>query len=140
MRFIKIIFIAVLFFALGYFAGNLYPLPFPIPILISGPSSLIGEVELKVRVITDKEMPVPDLEVDIDFKLPPSPNRLIAVTTDNNGIATFYLKPGIYFPFFNLNNFPPHLKHPTQAELPQLKVQEGKINEATIILKKKSEN
>jgi len=56
--------------------------------------------------------------------------------TNKQGLATFYIKPGNYYIFFNSNNFPPDLKYPVEKMIP-VKVEEGKINQATIILKSK---
>jgi len=136
MKVLKFVFIAIVFFFLGYVVGNLFPSgiisqigPF---IGISG--TIEGDVELKVTVLDDKKNPVSNLEVDLDKKVPPSPFTFLAVDTDENGVATFFLKPGTYYVFFNANNFPKEFQIPrTQT----VNVRSGQENELTIILKRK---
>jgi len=136
MKGLKTLFIIIVFFLLGYIVGNLYPLgilslirPFV------GPSGTIsGDVELKVIVLDEKKNPIPNLEVDLDKNVPPSPARMLFVDTDENGVATFQLKPGTYFVFFNGNNFPNDFQMPTTRKID---VKSGKVNELTIILKRK---
>jgi hypothetical protein len=136
MKVLKTIFIIVVFFLLGYIVGNLYPLGI-LSVIRSfvGPSGNIsGDVELKVTVLDEKKNPIPNLEVDLDKNVPPSPARILFVDTDENGVATFQLKPGTYFVFFNTNNFPNDFRIPRAQKID---VKSGKANELTIILKRK---
>ncbi len=135
MKIFKIIFILILlllFFGLGYLAGN-----FTLLGKLKLGQGIAGNEELIVKVVTEKNEPISNLEVDIDSELPPSPARLEMATTDEKGVAKFYLKPGVYYILFNLNNFPKHLKYPQGPDLKKTKVYENKINETTIILKEK---
>ena len=94
-----------------------------------------GEAELEVSVLREGNQPVQNLEVDVAEKAGQPPEGGVG-ETDDKGVATFYIKPGNYYIFFNSNNFPPDLKYPVEKMTP-VKVEEGKINQATIILKSK---
>ena len=56
------------------------------------------------------------------------------VNTDANGVATFKVKPGNYFIFFNALNFPQDLEY---RETPQIEVSDGKTVSKIIILQAK---
>ena len=136
MKVLKTIFIAVGFFILGYIVGNFYPLGILSVIrpFVGSSGTISGDVELKVIVLDEKKNPIPNLEVDLDKNVPPSPARMLVVETDENGVATFQLKPGTYFVFFNGNNFPNDFQMPTTRKID---VKSGQVNELTIILKRK---
>jgi len=136
MKVLKTIFIIVVFFLLGYIVGNFYPLGIfsVIRSFIIPSETITGDVELKVTVLDEKKNPIPNLEVDLDKSLPPSPARMLFVDTDENGVATFQLKPGTYFVFFNANNFPNDFRIPRAQKID---VKSGQVNELTIILKRK---
>jgi|GEM_PF-2027054 len=128
----KIIFISIIVFCLGYLVGNFFPLG--IISLIRPSEPISGDVELKVTVLDEKRNPISNLEVDLDKKVPPSPARMLFATTDENGIATFQLKPGTYFVFFNSLNFPNDFQIPLTRKVD---VKSGQVNELTITLKRK---
>jgi hypothetical protein len=136
MKRLKIIFIIVVFFLLGYIVGNFYPLGIlsMIRSFIIPSGTITGDVELKVIVLDEKKNPISNLEVDLDKNVPPSPGRMLFVDTDENGVATFQLKPGTYFVFFNGNNFPNDFRIPNTRKID---VKSGQENELTIILKRK---
>jgi hypothetical protein len=136
MKVLKTIFIAVGFFILGYIVGNFYPLGILSVIrpFVGSSGTISGDVELKVIVLDEKKNPIPNLEVDLDKNVPPSPARMLVVETDENGVATFQLKPGTYFVFFNGNNFPNDFRIPNTRKID---VKSGQVNELTIILKRK---
>jgi hypothetical protein len=136
MKVLKTIFIIVVFFLLGYIVGNFYPLGIlsVIRSFIIPSGTISGDVELKVTVLDEKKNPIPNLEVDLDKSLPPSPARMLFVDTDENGVATFNLQPGTYFVFFNGNNFPKDFQIPNTRKID---VKSGQVNELTIILKRK---
>jgi hypothetical protein len=136
MKRLKIIFIIVVFFLLGYIVGNFYPLGIlsMIRSFIIPSGTITGDVELKVIVLDEKKKPIPNLEVDLDKNVPPSPASILFVDTDENGVATFQLKPGTYFVFFNGNNFPNDFRIPRTQKID---VKSGQENKLTIILKRK---
>jgi len=82
---------------------------------------------LRVRALSEGE-PIKNLEIDVGKKLGPPPRGGVAYT-DENGIATFYLKPGKYYLYFNAANFPKDFEYPEPKEII---VEEGKINEYTV--------
>jgi len=123
MKNIKIISIAVFVFALGYVAGNFFPFQF----------SISGDTELRVTILNESKIPVQYLEVDIAEEPGPPPDGGFG-ETDENGTATFYIKPGRYVVFFSTGNFPKELQYPQPKPI---LVREDKINEVTIILRTK---
>ena len=125
-----IIFIIIL--GIGYFLGNYFPFPFNLPFL---QGDVRGETELRVTVLVDNNQPVANLEVDVAEK-PGPPPKGGAIETDEKGIATFYLKPGVYYIYFNMKNFRSDLE-PLPEGSKRIKVESGIINEETIILNSK---
>ncbi|MFA5413508.1 MAG: hypothetical protein WC348_03135 [Patescibacteria group bacterium] len=98
-----------------------------------GPS-IKGDAVLRVMVVTDKDEPVKDLEVDVgETAGPPAEGGF--VKTDNAGVATFNIKPGKYVIFFNDSNFPTNLEH--SDDTPTVEVSQDKPTEQKIILKTK---
>jgi len=93
-----------------------------------------GETKLEVTVVKENETPVADLEVDVGEK-PGTPPQGGVMTTDEKGVATFYIRPGLYVIYFNAKNFPKDLEYPQDSK--QVRVEEGKINQATVTLKLK---
>lgn len=129
MKIVKILAVIVVFI-LGYALGNF--LPFSGFNNNSG-TGIIGSAKLEVAILNENNSPVPDLEVDLAEK-PGAPKRGGAVTTNQNGIATFNVQPGNYFIYFNSGNFPQNLK---EGEPRSVQVVEGSVNKATVILKSK---
>ncbi|MBI5071997.1 hypothetical protein HZB93_03875 [Candidatus Falkowbacteria bacterium] len=98
-----------------------------------GPS-IKGEAVLKVTVVTDKNEPVKNLEVDV-AETPGPPAEGGSASTDDQGIAAFSIKPGKYVVFFNSGNFPANLEYP--EDTPTVEVSRDKSVEQKIILKTK---
>lgn len=96
--------------------------------------SIKGEAILKVMVVDEKNSPVKGLEVDIGEQPGPPPAGGL-VQTDENGIATFDIKPGKYYIFFNGSNFPPEYVYP--QDFSQVVVGKDSPAEQKIILKAK---
>lgn len=132
MKFIKFILIAICFLLAGYLIGNFFPVKF---LQFSQPEEEIAsESELEVKILRDDGIPISNLEVDVDSKVPPSITSMLIAETDENGVAKFQLKPGKYFIFFNALNFPEDLENPFPK---QIEVKKEIINETVIILNKK---
>jgi len=122
------IFLLIIGIILGYLIGNFLP---PVNLFQfleeEKKESIIGNCELRVAIFSE-DMPIKDLEVDI-AKQPGPPPEGGVFYTDDNGIATFNLKPGKYFLYFNSSNFPQNLEYPEPQEV---LVEEGKINKITV--------
>ena len=97
-------------------------------------NNIKGEIKLEVTVLKENHQPINNLEVDM-AKTPGQPPEGGVAQTDKNGVAVFYLKPNTYAIYFNGNNFPKDLQQP--ENLTQVKVEKDKINQQTIILKRK---
>jgi hypothetical protein len=128
----KIIFsiVIILVFAAGYFLGNIIPFNFSF-----GQKNIRGDAELRVLVLRDNNQPVRNLEVDLAEE-PGAPPEGGTAETDENGIATFFVKPGIYYIYFNMGNFPGDLQ-PLEQGSQLAKVESGTINLETVNLKSK---
>jgi hypothetical protein len=94
-----------------------------------------GDAKLRVIVLTENQAPVPNLEVDLGEK-PGQPPKGGVIETDEGGIATFFVKPGMYYIYFNMNNFPNDLQ-PLPQGAKRIKVNGGITNEEMIILNSK---
>ena len=85
-----------------------------LPLLLLAPTQLKG-IEgwgvLKVKVKTVDGIPVSGLEVDLGEK-PGAPPEGGLVTSDENGLAAFYVQPGSYVLYFNMVGFPSDLEYP----------------------------
>jgi hypothetical protein len=99
---------------------------------LSTSPSIRGEAVLEVTILTENQRPVADLEVDVATK-PGQPPQGGLAKTDERGVATFSVKPGEYFIFFNSNNFPSNLVYPDETK--SVKVEAGKINQVSVVLK-----
>jgi len=93
-----------------------------------------GNTTLNVTVLTELQKPVVNLEVDLAEKAGPPPSGGTA-NTNNQGVATFSVKPGDYVVYFNTLNFPKNLEYPQDSQ--PVHTTEGKINQATVVLKSK---
>jgi hypothetical protein len=94
--------------------------------------SIEGDAEVKVTLLMDNNTkdPLANIEVDIAKKPGPPPKGGVAVT-DQTGTATFTIKPGDYFIYFNELTFPKNL---TMPEMQSVAVIEGSPNEKTILI------
>lgn len=132
MKIISKIFIVLIIFCAGYLLGSYFPLKGFIFMRSVNPS-ISGRAELQVTVLHPDKTPAVGLEVDIATEI----GKVLEgghVNTDVNGIATFKVKPGNYFIFFNALNFPQDLEY---RETPQIEVNEGKTASKVIILQAK---
>ena len=126
MKIVGLVALALALFVGGYVLGSY----FPVSGLLSGQKSIKGDSELKVTVLDYANQPVSNLEVDVANENEP-PTADGVRKTDANGIATFNLKPGHYYVFFNTINFPQNFQVPRETEID---VTEGQTNSKTIIL------
>jgi hypothetical protein len=94
--------------------------------------SIEGEAVLKVTLLMDNNVrdPLANIEVDVAEKPGAPPKGGIAVT-DESGVATFKIKSGTYYVFFNDFTFPKNLEMPPVA---QVTVSEGAATEKTILM------
>lgn len=94
----------------------------------------VGDEILKVKLVKEDGTPLPDFEIDLwaEGKTEGPPTAAIE-ETDEEGIATFHLKPGTYWQGFNLSNWPEDLETPVGQR--KVTVKSGEINSLTITLK-----
>lgn len=132
----KNIIIFLTIFIIGYAVGNFLPInSFP----RIGDKGIAGDAKLEVKLMMDNGTPLSNIEVDVGERSGPPPKGGVSVT-NNKGIATFNIKPGSYFIYFNSTTFPKNLEWPAQ-EGPETKIQveENTVNEKTLIFKTKNE-
>jgi hypothetical protein len=98
------------------------------------PQRVEEKSKLQVTVLKDDNTPVANLEVDVAEEPGPPPEGG-KTKTDGNGVATFHLKAGIYYIYFNSLGFPTDLKYP-QPET--IQIQQDIVNKYTIVLKTKT--
>lgn len=125
----KIILVLVVLIV-GYLVGSYFPVK---GFLHSSEPSISGSAELQVTVLRPDKSPATSLEVDIATEV----GKVLDgghVKTDSSGVATFNIKPGAYYIFFNANNFPKDLKY---TDLPPVTVAEGSVARQTITLQAK---
>lgn len=129
-----VVVVAVLLIVLivGYALGNILPFNS----FLSSGQSVMGNAKLEVRLMMENGSPVPNVEVDLGEKTGPPPKGGSAVTSEN-GAATFNVKPGSYVIYFNLGTFPKNLDWPQGGPETKIQVEEGRVNEKTLILKTK---
>ncbi len=119
-------------FILGYIAGNTLPFTgFAIP-----GKSIEGKAKLEVKLVLDNGQPLERIEVDVGETTGPPAKGGVAVT-DENGVATFAIRPGTYVIYFNLSTFPKNLEVPEDGSETKVQVTESTTNRKTIILKTK---
>ncbi len=129
LGFIVIIVVALL---VGYAVGNFVPFAgFAIP-----EKSIEGNAKLEVKLVLDNGTPLSKIEVDVADKTGPPPKGGAAVT-DENGVATFSIKPGSYVIYFNVGTFPKNLDWPQEGPAISIQVSEDTVNQKTLILKTK---
>ncbi len=119
-------------FVVGYSAGNLIPFT---GFAFAG-KSIEGTAKLEVKLVLDNGMPIPKIEVDVADKTGPPPKGGVAVT-DDNGVATFNIKPGSYVIYFNLGTFPKNLDWPQGGPVTSIQVSDGAVNQKILVLKAK---
>ncbi len=134
MKVFVITIIAVILLVLGYFVAIYAGVDLPKPKFLE--KSIEGSATLEVKLLMDNRVnPVTQTEVDLSEK-PGFPPRGGVAVTNESGIATFKVKPGTYYIYFNENTFPKNLKVP---ELEQVIIKEGVANEKTILITAKKE-
>lgn len=116
----------VVLYAGAIFAGLNVPKP---AFLDTG---IAGNAELKVTLLMDNNVKnsLANVEVDVAEKPGPPPKGGVAVT-DEQGVATFKIKPGNYVIYFNEASFPKNLAVP---QLQQITVSEGEANAKTLLV------
>lgn len=128
----KIIFIVavLVILILVYLLGSFLPLNN----LFAPPTkSIKGDARLSVKLVLDNGAPLPNVEVDVAKQVGP-PSKDGTFVTDETGTAKFFVVPGNYFIYFNLNNFPKNLQLPPAQ---QIAVEENVNNSKTITIKAK---
>lgn len=116
----------------GYIIGNMLPFSgFALP-----GKSIEGSAKLEVKLVLDNGTPLSKIEVDVAEKTGSPPKGGVAVTNEN-GVASFSIKPGNYVIYFNLGTFPKNLDWPQGGPETNITVSEGSANEKTLILKAK---
>ncbi len=96
--------------------------------------NISGGAELQVTVTREDGLGVANLEVDLGKQAGQPPEGGVE-NTDENGVATFKIKPGDYVIYFNMGNFPADLFPPPEPIL--IKAEEDGLNSKTVILKSK---
>lgn len=91
-----------------------------------------GKTELKVTLLMDNNVknPVSSIEVDVAPKPGQPPKGGVAITNEE-GVASFKIKPGSYFVYFNNLTFPKNLSIP---EPQAITVTADMINEKIILV------
>ncbi len=130
MKIFKFVLVFIVAVAIFYAAAILLGANLPKPAFLE--KGIVGNAELKVTLLMDNNVknPLPNVEVDLAGK-PGQPPEGGTAITDESGVATFKVKPGNYFIYFNDNAFPKNLKVP---ELEQIVVSEGVSNKKTILI------
>lgn len=132
MKYFGFFIFAALLLTVGYALGNLFP--------FSGFSfagkSIEGNAKLNVKLVLDNGQPLTKIEVDVGEKTGPPPKGGVAVTNEE-GIASFNIKPGDYVIYFNMGTYPKNLDWPEGGPETKIQVEENKINEKILILKTK---
>lgn len=122
----------VAYLIIGYLVGSYFPVRGFFGNGSSGPS-ISGSAELQVTVLRPDNSPATGLEVDVATQIG-QPGEGGMVETDGTGVATFHIKPGTYYIFFNDTNFPKDLLH---KDTPQVTVSEGLTTKQTVHLQAK---
>ncbi len=130
MKALKTLALLVVVLVVLYLGGIFLGLDLPKPAFLE--KSIVGNETLKVKVVMDNsaQNPINNVEVDLGEK-PGPPDKGGAMVTDSMGVATFKVKPGSYVIYFNESSFPKNLKTP---DLVNVQVQEGQINEKTVMV------
>ncbi len=132
MKNLGVIVTVIVALLVGYAAGNVVPFTgFAIP-----GKSIEGNAKLEVKLVLDNGTPLTKIEVDLGETTGPPPKGGVAVTNEN-GIATFNVKPGSYVIYFNVGTFPKNLDWPQGGPETKIQVEENKVNQKTLILKTK---
>lgn len=130
MKILKFILIFLVALAIFYVGAILLGVNLPKPAFLD--KGIEGNAELKVTLAMDNNVqnPLPNVEVDLAEKPGNPPKGGVAITNEL-GVATFKVKPGTYFIFFNDLTFPKNLKVP---EVQEITVIEGAANKKTILV------
>lgn len=126
MKKLKSALIGLIFILAGYFIGSY----FPVTGFFSSGASIVGDATLQVTILRPDNSPATNLEVDAATQ-PGAPLKGGVAMTDSKGVATFNIKPGNYFIFFNANNFPKGLAepiNPTEVTLIENQITKRTIN------------
>ena len=130
MKILKFVVVLLVIVALLYGGGIVLGFDLPKPAFLD--QGIGGSAELKVTLLMDNNLknPLANIEVDVAKKLGPPPKGGVAVT-DESGVATFKIKPGNYYLYFNHASFPKNLAVP---ESQPITVTEGAVNQKTLLI------
>jgi hypothetical protein len=133
-KILKLVLIA-LFILVVYVAAILLGFNLPKPAFLD--NGIEGKAELQVTLLMNNNVrnPLANIEVDVAEKPGPPPKGGVAAT-DENGIATFKIKPGDYYIYFNDNSFPGNLAVPAPK---QVTVVEDKITTKQFLIETSGE-
>lgn len=128
---LKFIIIGLFILAILYVGAIFLGFNLPKPAFLED-KGIEGNSELKVTLLMDNNVknPLPNIEVDVAEKPGQPPKGGIAITNEE-GIATFKVKPGSYFIYFNDDTFPKNLDTP---EPQPINVTEEAISEKTFLI------
>jgi hypothetical protein len=132
MKYVGLILAIIVALLAGYVFGNIVPFEG----FSDAEKGISGDTNLTVKLVSEDEKPLSNIEVDVGEKSGP-PTEGGSVVTNEQGIAVFALKPGNYVIFFNMTNFPKNLDFPQGMPETPVLVSSGTINEITLILKAK---
>ncbi len=92
---------------------------------------IFGNNKVEITLLNEDQQPLTNVEINLGEKTgtPPQGGRQV---TNSKGVATFFVKPGKYFIYFNDLFFPKDLMKP--IDLLQITVEEGKPVTKTVIL------
>jgi len=94
----------------------------------------VGDEVLEITVVREDGTPMVGLEIDLwaEGKAEGPPTAAIGETNEE-GVATFHLRPGTYLQGFNLSSWPEDLELPVGQR--EIVVQAGKTNAVSVTLK-----
>ena len=133
MKILKFFLAFIISLIIFYAAAIMLGLDLPKPAFLN--KGIEGNAELSVTLLMNNNVknPIPNTEVDVAEKPGQPPKGGVAITNES-GVATFKIKPGNYYIYFNENSFPKNLAIP---ESQQITVVEGKVNEKTFLVNTK---
>lgn len=123
--------LAAILVLIGLYVGAIFAgFNLPKPAFLD--KSIVGDTELKVTLLMDNNVrnPLDRVEVDLGPK-PGPPAKGGVATTDQQGVATFMVKPGDYYIYFNDLTFPKNLSVPQPVAVTVI---EGQLNQKTILV------
>ena len=125
------LFLILLVLGVLLYLGAVY-LGFNLPIPSFMEDNIEGDAQLTVTLLMDNNVndPLANIEVNLAPE-PGKPPKGGVALTDDKGVATFNIKPGDYYIYFNELSFPKNLVMP---ETSAINVAENVTNEKTILV------